>query len=135
MNNPHQIVIAFILLSGLILQCRAALRGGDIDPSFNPGSAAYGTIYSIAIQPDGKVLIGGYFDAGTGSARNGIARLNTDGSLDTSFQNGMDGLGCCGNYVSTIAVQSDGKVVIGGYFGTVNGTNRTSIARLNADGS
>jgi uncharacterized delta-60 repeat protein len=135
MKNLQQITVGVLLLSGLTFQCHAVLRGGDIDPGFNPGSPAYGTISSIAVQPDGKVLIGGNFDAGTGSARNGIARLNADGSLDTTFQNGMDGLGCCGNYVSSIALQSDGKVLIGGYFANVNGTNRTSIARLNADGS
>ncbi|MGD9579454.1 MAG: delta-60 repeat domain-containing protein, partial [Syntrophorhabdus sp.] len=50
---------------------------------FNPN--ANGCVYSIAVQPDGKVLVGGGFTTIGGGTRNYIARLNADGSLDTGF--------------------------------------------------
>jgi len=88
------------------------------------------------LQSNGKVLIGGYFSAVAGTNRNGIARLNTNGSLDATFDPGAGvGGGLSGYEVKSVVVQPDGKVLIGGYFATVNGTNRNGIARLNADGS
>jgi uncharacterized delta-60 repeat protein len=107
---------------------------GSLDNSF--GSALSGTdglVQSIAVQNDGKVLIGGYFTTINGISRNRIGRLNADGTLDTSF--GGDGLSGADGPVRTVAVQSDGKVLIGGQFSAVNGVSRVGIARLNADGS
>ncbi len=101
---------------------------GSLDSGFNPGSGANNYIYSLALQPDGKILIGGIFGTVNGVARNGIARLNTNGSLDTSFNP-------VANTTRSIVLQADGKIVIGGQFNTVNGTPRNGIARLNADGS
>src|SRR2546421_613627 len=67
-----------------------------------------------------------------GQAQFGLARLNTDGSLDTTFKPGsIDPNGS----VNTIAVQPDGKILIGGSFVSVNSVARSSLARLNADGS
>jgi len=108
---------------------------GTLDMGFDP--KANGRIYSIAIQADGKMLIGGNFTtlqpngAASASGRVGIARLNANGTLDTSFSfisvNSVN--------VSSMAVQSDGRVLIGGYFTSVNGTARRRIARVNADGT
>src|SRR5207253_7691616 len=63
--------------------------------------------------------------------RDHIARLNANGSLDTTFD---PGLGADAS-VFAVGVQSDGKVVIGGTFLSVNSFSRNRIARLNADGS
>jgi uncharacterized delta-60 repeat protein len=106
---------------------------GSLDPSFNPGTGA-SDVYSIALQPDGKVLIFGFFTTVNGTNRNGLARLNATGSLDGSFN---PGTGNGGSYpvVNSFCAQTDGKVLIGGNFTTVNGTNRNYIARLNANGS
>jgi uncharacterized delta-60 repeat protein len=105
---------------------------GSLDSSFNPGTGVwYGAVYSVALQPDGKVLIGGNFTSVNGTNRNRVARLNANGSLDSSFN---PGTGVSGQVLS-IALQSDGKVLIGGLFTSVNGTNRNNIARLNANGS
>src|ERR1041384_11344 len=135
MKRLNQIAAIMLTLFALIPPAHATPKGGDVDPTFTPSPTLTGSITSVAVQPDGKVLVGGYFDAGNGSARNGIARLNADGSLDSSFQDGMDGVGAGGNYVRSIAVQTNGQVLIGGSFNGVNGTDRHSIARLNADGS
>jgi uncharacterized delta-60 repeat protein len=89
-------------------------------------------VRSVAVQSDGKVLIGGSFGTYNGTSRGFVARLNSDGSLDTGFL--ATGAGA-NDIVTSVAVQSDGKVLIGGSFGTYNGTSRGFVARLNSDGS
>ncbi len=91
-----------------------------------------GSVASVTLQPDGKVLIAGGFTMVNGVSRTRIARLNSDGSLDTSFLSGMSGANAA---VVSVALQPDGKVLIGGYFTEVNGVSRNRIARLNDDGS
>jgi len=105
---------------------------GSLDASFNPGTGADNSIETTAVQADGKIIIGGWFTSFNGTSRNGIARLNAGGSLDTSFNLGT---GVDGNFarVETIAVQADGKIIIGGFFTSYNGTARNKIARLNAN--
>ena len=104
---------------------------GSLDSSFNPGGGANNDVYTSAIQSDGRIFIGGSFTSVNGTARYRVARLNSDGSLDSSFNPGSG----ASNYVYTSAIQSDGKIVIGGSFTSVNGVARNRIARLNADGS
>jgi uncharacterized delta-60 repeat protein len=104
---------------------------GSVDASFDPGSGASAGVYDMAVQTDGKVLVGGGFTTFDGVARKRIARLNADGSLDTGFDPGTG----ANNWVDAVALQADGKVLIGGLFTTFDGTGRNRIARLNADGS
>ena len=94
---------------------------------FNPD--ADGAIFSIAVQADGKILVGGEFTTIGGVTRNYIARLNPDGSLNTAFNPNAN------NWVYSIVAQADGKVLIGGGFYTISGVTRNCIARLNPDGS
>lgn len=107
---------------------------GSVDLGFNPGVSAY----ALALQPDGKILVGGFFSAiggGTGTTpRQNIARLNADGSPDASFDPGTD------NTVQTLLVQPDGKILVGGFFSTLGGggsgtTARQNIGRLHLDGT
>src|SRR6185369_14420460 len=106
---------------------------GTLDSSFLvPGSGVNGDVGSLALQADGKTVIGGVFTSVNGTTRNGIARLNSDGTLDTSFLAAGSGTN---SSVLAIAVQSDGKIVIGGFFTSVNGTTRNGAARLNVDGT
>jgi len=110
---------------------------GSLDQNFNPN--ANDQINAIALQSDGKVLIGGLFttlqpnDASAPTTRNHFARLNSDGSLDTAFNPNVTG--SLAPQVTSIVVQADGKIVIGGTFRTVGTTVRNYLARLNADGS
>ena len=104
---------------------------GTLDATFNPGSGANNSVLTTAIQSDGKLIIGGAFTSYNGTARNYIARLNTDGTLDATFSPGIG----ASYIVRTTAIQSDGKIIIGGDFDTYNGTPRKFIARVNTDGS
>jgi uncharacterized delta-60 repeat protein len=103
---------------------------GALDTTFNPGSGTDGEVAAIAVQPaDGKVLIGGSFTAVNGATHHGIARLNTNGSPESAFNPDIDGS------VLAIAVQPDHKILIGGAFTEINDAPRNGIARLNTDGT
>lgn len=104
---------------------------GSFDGTFNVGSGVDGFVHAVAVQPNGQVVIGGEFTVVGGFLVTRIARLNSDGSLDTTF---AVGLGADGT-VNSIAIAPDGKIVIGGAFHTVNGVPREGVARLNIDGS
>jgi len=108
---------------------------GSFDPTFNPGTGADDYVWAITVQPDGKILIGGEFTTYNGIARDGIARLNSDGSLDTSFDPGTGVTGQGFGSISDIAVQPDGKILIAGYFTYYNEVAMNSFARLNSDGT
>ena len=100
------------------------IAGAAFDPNTNS------VVSATAIQPDGKIIIVGYFTTVDGTAMNRVARLGTDGILDPAFADlGIDGP------VLTVVLQSDGKIIIGGEFTTVGGLTRNNIARLNDDGT
>jgi uncharacterized delta-60 repeat protein len=100
---------------------------GTVDGSFIPTNAIDNSVLALAIQTNNAVIIGGTFSQGTFPSW--VARLNADGSTDTSFGAYLNGA------VYAIMIQSDGKILIGGTFTTANGATRNHIARLNADGS
>lgn len=104
---------------------------GRLDTSFNPGLGANNAIFSITIQPDGKLMIAGIFSNYDGISSNNVARLHPDGRLDTSFSAGSG----TNSFVIKTLVQSDGKVLILGLFGVYNGVVREYIARLHPNGS
>jgi uncharacterized delta-60 repeat protein len=106
---------------------------GELDLSFDPGPWPNGSVEAIAIQDDGRLVIGGsHFSEIHGEVRNRIARLNPDGTLDHTFGDSLSGVT---GAVYDIAVQPDGKALIGGSFHWVNGIARNGLARLNPDGS
>jgi uncharacterized delta-60 repeat protein len=103
---------------------------GTLDASFDIGTGFNNPVYSIALLPNGKILAGGGFTSFNGVARNYIVCLNGDGSFNSNFNlgSGFDWI------VHQIVVQTDGKILVGGRFGTFNGRSRSGIARLNSDG-
>jgi uncharacterized delta-60 repeat protein len=109
---------------------------GTLDTSFNPGTGtgAIGVVASIALQADGKILIGGNFSSYNGTARNKIVRLNSDGSLDGTFNPGK-GLSESSDFVHVLVPQPDGRILIGGELSSYNGTVLGHLGRLNYDGS
>jgi uncharacterized delta-60 repeat protein len=106
---------------------------GTLDASFNAGNFTNGQVFAAVLQADGKLLIAGQFSKVHGAARNGIARMNADGTLDLSFDPGVGSdIG-----VGGVVPQTDGKIIIaGGFFSRFNGVSRpAAIARLNSSGS
>ncbi len=107
---------------------------GTLDATFDPN--ANNDVDSIAVQADGKILIGGLFTrlspkGGAAVTRNNIARLNADGTVDATFNPNAN------QFVGSIAVQADGKIVMGGGFTSLSPNGgaavvRNYIARLNA---
>ena len=102
--------------------------GGLLDKSFNPGTGADNFIRCLALQPDGKILIGGIFTNFNGEACPKLARLNTNGTLDASFTPQLEG------NVYALALEPDGKILIGGQ-GLRHGRPARKFSRLAADGS
>lgn len=104
---------------------------GSLDLSFDPGLGADGDVYAVALQPDGKVLIGGAFTKVNGFSSAFVARLQTNGLPDPGFR----ATNTVNDQLRALAVQPDGKILIAGRFTTVAGQSRNRIARLNEDGS
>jgi uncharacterized delta-60 repeat protein len=105
---------------------------GSVDGTFVIGTGFNDPVYDLAIQSDGKILVCGQFTSYNGTGANRIIRLNTNGSIDGTF---VYGTGFDGFTVWKIALQSDGKILIGGDFTTYNGTSANYIIRLNTNGS
>ena len=102
----------------------------NINPTFTQGTGLNSTASSIAIQTDGKIVVGGSFTSYNGTTQNRITRLNSDGTRDTGFSTGTG----FNNSLSSIAIQTDGKIVVGGAFTSYNGTTQNRIIRLNSNG-
>ncbi len=129
-----KIIIAgdFTSYNGITAKGLARLYSdGSLDASFNPGTGVSQNIYSTAIQVNGKIIIGGAFSDYNGVPANGLMRVNSDGSADTSFQigSGFD------DEVRAIAIQSNGKILVGGKFTTYNGNAANYLVRLNDNGT
>lgn len=99
----------------------------------NLGTSFDATMRAIAIQSDGKILVGGQFTDLNGNTRNYLVRLNSDGTEDIAFYANL-GTGF-NDTVYNISVQSDGKILVGGYFLTLNGNTRNKLVRLNSNGT
>lgn len=110
---------------------RRLLPSGAFDNTFNQGTGANGYVHSMVVQPDGKILIGGSFTTYNGVSRNSVARINSDGTLDTSFDPGTGS----DYWVRSVLLLPNGKLMVGGNFTTFNGIPCKGLVRLNSDGS
>src|SRR5437764_542225 len=155
---PSFLILIVLGLGGFAAEIFA--QAPQVD-SFNPGYARQ--VWSIALQPDGKVLVGGWFNIG---GQTSLARLNRDGTLDSWFNPAgdygykpaiqADGKIVVGGsvrlnpdgtddssfnppspngFVEALVVQADGKIVLGGGFTRLDIEIRNHAARLNADGT
>lgn len=105
---------------------------GTLDTAFSPGLSS--KVHAIAVQSDGKILAGGDFSTAGGAVRRGLARFASDGTLDATFDPSLDTFGGSVNNVFAIAVQNDGKILVGGNF-MVAGSGRRYLVRLASDGT
>jgi uncharacterized delta-60 repeat protein len=124
---------AFLFTSIGLIDAALSLHAtaGELDSGFDPGLGANGSISAMVRQSDGRILIAGSFTSFNGQPLGRIARLNPDGSVDSSFNPGKG----ASAEVYAMAVQPDGRILVGGFFSSVDGVSRTGLARLNEDGS
>lgn len=135
-TSYHPLFVIVLFLNFNLLPLLTNAQDGRNDESFNtPDNMApqgtNGSVLISVVQPDSKILIGGYFSNYNGVAAKGLARLNMDGKIDKSFNAGSGADGS----ITAIAVQYNGKIMIGGDFLNYNGIATNKIARLNANGS
>jgi uncharacterized delta-60 repeat protein len=126
--------------------------GGALDPSFGTAGKVLTSFggqrgdgaYAVAIQPDGRIVVGGVMGGSADTPHDNfyaLARYNPDGSLDTSFSS--DGKvtasvappGGGGDDLYALALQLDGKIVAAGMSFTPTGATQFGVARFNANGS
>ena len=127
-------MLRFFAVTALVTGGAHFVRGQSALDGFDPN--ANGTVRVVVVQPDGKILIGGDFttlspNGGAAVFRKHIARLNPDGTLDTAFDPTANAA------VYAIALQADGKILVGGDFNknegiSIGGQMRNRIARLDA---
>lgn len=123
---------AFTVVSGVGRPHVARLNAdGTLDTTFDPGSGATNEIDSLALQLDGSVLVGGAFTNFNGAPHSCLVRLLASGAVDQAFAltNGPDGA------VKALLVDPDNNIVLGGSFLSVAGLSRSHIARLSSDGT
>jgi uncharacterized delta-60 repeat protein len=102
---------------------------GVLDGSFNPAAVVRDDlVWTLLLQEPGKLIAGGSFSAG-----GAIYRFNRDGGIDSEFQANIPSSG--DQYVAAMLEAEEGKIVVGGFFASVNNVPKQSLARLNADGS
>lgn len=126
-----------LALFGFAGRVSAVQSDGKEDTNFynNLGSAFGDTgtsIFAIAVEPDGDILVGGNFTTFNGNPRKNIVRIKNDGTEDTNFYNNL-GYDFDGE-VYSIALQSDGKILVGGRFTYINNKS-VNLVRLNSNGT
>ncbi|MCC2974589.1 hypothetical protein [Massilia sp. IC2-476] len=117
---------------------------GSLDASFGDGGSTTVNIHSgsdlpteILVQPDGKVVVAGWGNASVAPFFMVATRLNTDGSLDTSFGTGgklQYGFANVASTMASMALQGD-KLLVSGYVGGADGTLDAAVLRFNSNGS
>ena len=105
----------------------------SLSSAFGSGEGVNGEVLAAAIQADGKIVIGGRFSAVNGIARNNIARLNDDGTLDRTFAD-LSAQGVNGQ-VNALAIQPQGGIIVGGSFTRAGQVETLNLARYDADGN
>ena len=117
---------------------------GSLDISFDGDGkvttdfGSIDTAYSVAIQSDGKIVVAGYSGNTPANSDFALTRYNSNGSLDTTFDG--DGkvttaIGISSDYAFSVAIQSDGKIVVAGYSLNSGGNWDFALTRYNANGS
>ena len=116
---------------------------GTADASFDVGTGpngtalGYGYSQDFAVQPNGQVLTTGSFDEYSGAVARGVVRLNANGSVDNTFSvgAGIDTNSTTDyNIGNAVAVQPDGRVLVGGAFDTFDGQPKVALVRVSATG-
>lgn len=131
-NGKILVIGSFTAYSGISRSKMLRLNAdGSLDTSFEVGSGFNSEVFTFGLQPDGKIVVAGAFSNYNGTAANRIVRLDANGTLDTTFVYGTG----FNNNVNTVCIQPDGKILVGGNFGTYKGVSKLRMVRLESDGS
>jgi uncharacterized delta-60 repeat protein len=138
-QDGHVVVAGrFNTANGMVFRSVVSLNSnGTLDANFRPGYGTSSAVQAIALQSDGKILIGGSFTNVDYMSRNGVARLLPDGSIDPGFNpgSGASSGGYYGPYVRAVTTYSNGCVLVGGGFTNFNGATAARLVRLQANGT
>jgi uncharacterized delta-60 repeat protein len=109
---------------------------GTLDSGFvqNIGTGGNYTLRTLVLQPDGKIIIGGDFTTWKGETAGGIVRLSSDGTVDNNFKTNIGTAGNSGG-VYSVALLSDGSIIVGGQFTTWNGASANKLVKLDSNGN
>jgi uncharacterized delta-60 repeat protein len=131
-DGKYIIVGSFTLYNGVTRNRIARVNAdGTLDATFDSSTGANLSILDGIIQSDGKILVGGNFTTYNGTNINRIARVNPNGTLDTTFTVGTG----ANSTVFSLLPQPDNKILVGGAFTNFAGTTNNRLARLNVNGS
>ena len=133
-NQLGQIIVggSFTQYQGIPMNRIALLNtNGSLDLGFTIGTGFSIAPEVVKFQPDGKILVGGGFLNYNGIPSSGICRINTDGTIDSSF---IVGTGF-NSTVFSLDIQTDGKIIVTGFYTMYNGVTANGICRLNTDGT
>lgn len=131
-NNDILLTGLFTTFSGQTWRRMVKLKsGGTIDTQFSIGTGFSSNINTAVIQSDDKIIAGGFFTNYSGVSYNRIIRLNSNGSIDNTFNIGTG----FNQPVYSLEIQNDGKILVGGNFTSYSGLSITGLTRLNTDGT
>ena len=105
---------------------------GTRDTTFNIGTGFNSGVVTLGIDSLGRIIAGGSLSSYSGSTQNRITRINSNGTRDTTFNIGT---GFGNNSVTSLAIQTDGKIIAGGSFTSYSGSSTNRIIRLNTNGT
>lgn len=107
---------------------------GSLDRAFNPGAGGpvYPAVYGFGIRPDDSILVCGSYQTIGGASRTNIALLNADGSLNSGFSTGVIGWL---PFIYAMAMQADGRLMLGGYLPQFGSRPCSNVVRVNTDGT
>lgn len=144
LQNDGRIVVAGHTMTGANRDFAVVryLANGGLDPAFNstgkvtlPIGSAEDLCNSVVVQPDGRIILGGFAFV-AGNADFALVRLNTNGTLDTTFNaTGIVTVPVSGSHdvIRTVALQPDGKIVVSGY--ATPGAQDFAVARFLSTGA
>ena len=131
-RRPGRNFLASVLCAPLLTSAQPGAIDAVFAASVQSSGGASSSVLCVSSDAMGNAYIGGTFSQFGGIPADRVAKLFADGTLDAAFTSTV---GLVGNDVKAIAVQSDGKILIGGNFTSVGGVSRAYLARLNADGT
>ena len=128
-----KVLIGGVLGTGILGNIARLNADGTNDSTFLKGTGFNGEVLSIVVQSNGQILVGGAFTSYNSTPCNRLVRLSSNGAVDGAFVTAM-GVGADAT-VTAIAIETTGKILVGGDFTTFAGGTMEGLVRLTALGA